>query len=134
MAWLRGFFGPLESMDKRRWGVSSVKYFLFYLSIQVYLIQSMQGKESILKREARNDKYFFHLHRHAWPDPDPIGSGSELAFVSAYGAQESNPRNRFRQAGNRFLGSLKGLHIRSLFATSSFSETDLSIRKYRGEE
>jgi hypothetical protein len=29
MAWLRGFFGPLESMDKRRWAVSSVKYFYF---------------------------------------------------------------------------------------------------------
>ena len=30
-------------------------------------------------------------------------------FVNVYGAQDSIPRNRFRQARNRFLGSLKGL-------------------------
>ncbi len=56
-------------------------------------------------------------------------------FVNVYGAQESTPRNRFRQhmypggpvttnrvvvaarqAGNRFLSSLKGLQIRALYA------------------
>ncbi len=34
----------------------------------------------------------------------------EPVFVNVYGAQESIPRNQFRQAGNRFLGSLKVLH------------------------
>jgi hypothetical protein len=56
----------------------------------------------------------------------------EPAFVNVYGAQESVPRDRFRQpeacrvgttnravvpasqAGNRFLGSLKGLQIQAL--------------------
>ncbi len=34
-------------------------------------------------------------------------------FVNVYEAQESITRNRFRQAGNRFLGSLKVLQIRA---------------------
>jgi hypothetical protein len=57
----------------------------------------------------------------------------EPVFVNVYGAQESIPRNRFRQpiaacragttngdvvpacqAGNRFLGSLRGIQIRAL--------------------
>ncbi len=69
-------------------------------------------------------------------------SGDKAVFVNVYGAQESIPRNRFQgidskesiqpayvawragasnrivvpacQAGNRFLGSLKGLQIRAL--------------------
>jgi hypothetical protein len=45
--------------------------------------------------------------------PSPLLE-SEPVFVNVYGAQESIPRNRFRQAGNRFLGSLKGLQIRAL--------------------
>jgi hypothetical protein len=45
MAWLREFFGPLESMDKRRWGVSSE----IYLSILVYLIQSIHGRKAFKK-------------------------------------------------------------------------------------
>jgi hypothetical protein len=55
-------------------------------------------------------------------DPEPV-------LVNVYGAQESIPRNQFRQwwvgttitvvvsarhAGNRFLGSLKGLQRRAL--------------------
>ncbi len=56
---------------------------------------------------------------------------AEPVFVSVYGAQESIPKNRFRQcslaglydnrivvparqAGNRFLGSLRGLQIQAL--------------------
>jgi hypothetical protein len=39
---------------------------------------------------------------------------TEPVFVNVYGAQESIPKNRFRQAGNRILGSLKGLKIRAL--------------------
>ncbi len=35
-------------------------------------------------------------------------------FVNVYGAQ-SIPRNRFRQDGNRFLGSLNGLRILALY-------------------
>jgi hypothetical protein len=34
-------------------------------------------------------------------------------FVNVSGAQESISRNRFRQAGNQFLGTLKGLQIRA---------------------
>ncbi len=35
---------------------------------------------------------------------------AEPVFVNVYGA-----RNRFRQAGNRFLGSLNGFQIRALY-------------------
>ncbi len=35
-------------------------------------------------------------------------------FVNVYGAQDSIPRNRFRQARNQFLGFLKGLQIYGL--------------------
>ncbi len=65
-----------------------------------------------------------------WP---MIGRMQEPVFVNDYGAQESIPRIRFRkpmyslagqynkcvvvvlarQAGNRFIGSLKGLQIRA---------------------
>jgi len=38
--------------------------------------------------------------------------GIRAVFVNVYGAQQSIPRNRFCQAGNGFLGSLKGLQIR----------------------
>ncbi len=38
----------------------------------------------------------------------------EPVFVKVYGAQESIPRNRFRQAENRYLVSLKDLQIRAL--------------------
>jgi hypothetical protein len=39
--------------------------------------------------------------------PIPRGAiQAEPEFVHLYGAQESSPRYRFRQAGNRFLGSL----------------------------
>jgi hypothetical protein len=38
---------------------------------------------------------------------------TEPVFLNVFGAQESIPRNRFRQAGNRFLGSLIGLQIRA---------------------
>jgi hypothetical protein len=38
----------------------------------------------------------------------------EPVFLNVFGAQESIPRNRFLQAVNRFLGSLKGLQIRAL--------------------
>jgi hypothetical protein len=34
------------------------------------------------------------------------------------------PRNRFRQAGNRFLGSLKGLQIRALDFQAFFLSLD----------
>jgi hypothetical protein len=37
---------------------------------------------------------------------------TEHVFVNVQGAQEPIPRNRFRQAGNRFLGFLKDLQIR----------------------
>jgi hypothetical protein len=43
---------------------------------------------------------------------------AESVFVNVKEAQESIPRNRFRQTGNRFLGSLKGLQIRTLTCTS----------------
>jgi hypothetical protein len=40
---------------------------------------------------------------------------TEPVFVNVYGDQESIPRIRFRQAGNRFLlGSSKGLQTRAL--------------------
>jgi hypothetical protein len=39
---------------------------------------------------------------------------TEPVFENDYRAQESIPINRFCQAGNRFLGSLKGLQIRAL--------------------
>jgi hypothetical protein len=38
---------------------------------------------------------------------------SEPETVNVSGAQESIPRNRIRQAGNQFLGTLKGLQIRT---------------------
>ncbi len=47
-----------------------------------------------------------HSHRVHWQIPEPV-------FVNMYGAQESIQTNRFRQAGNRFLGSLNGLQIRA---------------------
>jgi hypothetical protein len=61
---------------------------------------------------------------------------TEPVFVNVYGAQESIPpayvvvwragtSNRVvvpaRQAGNRFLGSLKGLQIRALISIAVFS-------------
>jgi hypothetical protein len=45
-----------------------------------------------------------HLYVACRPEPE-----------SVRGAQESIPRNQFRQAGNRFLGSLKSLRIRALY-------------------
>ncbi len=39
---------------------------------------------------------------------------TEPEFINVRGAQEPIPRNRFRSAGNRFLGSLKDLQIRAL--------------------
>jgi hypothetical protein len=42
-----------------------------------------------------------------------VRRSSEPVFVNVYGDQESIPRNRFRQAGNRFLGSLKVLQIQA---------------------
>ncbi len=67
----------------------------------------------------------------------------EPVFVNVYGAQESIPRNRFcqydkqgyvpaRQAGNRFLGSLKGLQIRALAKQNIIVATSLCLfaRKY----
>ena len=45
-------------------------------------------------------------------------SSTEPVSVNVYGAQESIPRNRFHQAGNRFLGSLNSLQIRALFLYS----------------
>ncbi len=67
------------------------------------------------------------------------GKFSEPVFANVYGAQESIPRNRFRQpyaawrvgtanwvavlvrqAGNRFLGSLKGLQIRTQYMTVQY--------------
>jgi hypothetical protein len=50
---------------------------------------------------------------------------AESVFVYVYGAKESIPRNRLRQADNRFLCSLKGLQIRameSLYAMHNFSD------------
>ncbi len=44
----------------------------------------------------------------------------ELEFINFQEAQESIPTNQFFQAGNRFLGSLKGLKIRALL--SSFTK------------
>ncbi len=43
-----------------------------------------------------------------------ILQGTESVFGNICGAQESEstPRNRFREAGNRFMGSLKGLQKR----------------------
>jgi hypothetical protein len=38
---------------------------------------------------------------------------SEPEIVNVSGAQESIPSNRFRQAGNQFLGTLKILQIRA---------------------
>ncbi len=47
--------------------------------------------------------------------PEVVGEGgrecTEPVFVNVYGAQKSIPRSRFCQAGNLFLGSLKGLQI-----------------------
>jgi hypothetical protein len=37
-----------------------------------------------------------------------------MKYRDVLGAQVLIQRNRFRQAGNRFLGSLKGLQIRAL--------------------
>ncbi len=56
----------------------------------------------------------------------------EPVFVNVYGAQESIPRNQFRQVWNRFLGSLKGLQIRALInayhtGTYLFIRSSLSI-------
>ncbi len=38
----------------------------------------------------------------------------EAVFVNVKGVQESIPRHQIRQSGSRFLGSLKGLQIRTL--------------------
>jgi hypothetical protein len=49
-----------------------------------------------------------------------VNVNSACSFVEAHfiknvkGVQESITRNRFRQAKNRFLGSLKGLQVRAL--------------------
>ncbi len=68
-------------------------------------------------------------------EPPPI-STAEPVFVNVYGAQESIPRNRFRQlmqpggrndiqgceAGNRFQGSLKGPQIRAQASGQIFKD------------
>ncbi len=57
--------------------------------------------------ENRNGVLRVHPLLHRKNNPDPV-------FVNVYGAKESIPRNPFSQAGNRFLGSLKGQQIRAL--------------------
>jgi hypothetical protein len=42
-----------------------------------------------------------------------IFKSTEPLYVEVSGAQESIMRNRFRQVGNRFMGSLKVLQIRA---------------------
>ncbi len=49
---------------------------------------------------------------HKWIDTVESITTIEPEFVNVQGAQESISRDRFRQAGNRFLGSLHGLQIR----------------------
>jgi hypothetical protein len=50
---------------------------------------------------------------HKWIDNIENITTTEPEFVNVQGAQESFSRNRFRQAGNRFLGSFHGLQIRA---------------------
>ncbi len=50
---------------------------------------------------------------------------------NVYGAQESIPRNRFRQPWNRFLGSLKGIQIRAQEARKNKNAVCTMCIKYR---
>jgi hypothetical protein len=71
MAWLPGFFGPLESMDKSFFS----KIFLFYLSILVFLIQSVQGKKAFKKG---NDTFFRPSRCIARPRSHRVWVGARL--------------------------------------------------------
>jgi hypothetical protein len=41
------------------------------------------------------------------PPPPPVGDGPELVFVNVYGAQESIPKNRLRQAMEPWLAGIR---------------------------
>ncbi len=53
--------------------------------------------------------YYLYFYKCSYMDSTSMTSlqAAEPVFVNVYGAQESIQRNRFRQSGNRFLGSLK---------------------------
>ncbi len=58
-------------------------------------------ENNVLMFENRNGVLRVHPLLHRKNNPEPV-------FVSVYGAKESITKNRFRQAGIRFLGSFKG--------------------------
>ncbi len=55
---------------------------------------------------------------------------TEPEFINVEGAQEWIPRNRIRQAGNRFLGPLKGLQIRAQVAAIRSANWERTSRPY----
>ncbi len=58
------------------------------------------------------------MHHEVYRDGQCI-----MKYRDVLEAQVLIQRNRFRQAGNRFLGSLKGLQIRALGLISASSDT-----------
>jgi hypothetical protein len=58
------------------------------------------------KMQSFTSKNFYVFHQRCWREGGTEDEADPV-FVNVYGAQESVPRNRFRQAGNRFSGSLK---------------------------
>jgi hypothetical protein len=57
-------------------------------------------------------------HKEGAPSSEPV-------FVNVYGAQQPIPRGRFRQAENRFLGSLKGFKSYK-YGLSTFKDAGIS--------
>ncbi len=57
------------------------------------------------------------------PSPFPKNRFRQpMCLAGRYVIRTRPPRNRFRQAGNRFLGSLKGLQIRALYMSKKQNE------------
>jgi hypothetical protein len=78
----------------------------------------IRGEVSLLQAKCHGpaclEPYTLTIQANGTGGVDRIDSmqGPEAEFVNVQGAQELIPRNQFRQALNRFLGSLKGLQIR----------------------
>ncbi len=92
-----GVGGGNKSYDvdgKKAWSSINFQYFLGYALVY----------KSVSKLPHVSNVYYNCLSQHT-TEPWAV-------FVNVSGVQKSIPRNRFRQAENRFLGYLKGLQIR----------------------
>ncbi len=79
-----------------------------FIRFKTYLMNGKQIQKKQLYRKGATDKViFFFSVSSPRPTDTSFLSKPEPEFVYVFRAQESIPRNRFRQTGNKFLGSLK---------------------------